>query len=50
MSNYIKIERAPYEEPYHVQLNWEISNGNIFSRFEYYDNADSLIRMAENLE
>jgi hypothetical protein len=50
MSSYIKIERVPYEEPYHVQLNWEVSNGNISSRFEYYDNADSLNRMAENLE
>lgn len=42
MSNYLRIERIPYEEPYHVQLVWNVSNGNIKSCFEYYDNADSL--------
>ncbi len=50
MSYHIKIERIPYEEPYHLQLVWDVSNGKVSSRFEYYDNAESLIKMAENLE
>ena len=50
MTNYIKIERIPYEEPYHIQLVWDVSNGNISSCFEYYDNAESLIEIAEHLE
>ena len=50
MSNYLRIERISYEEPYHVQLVWSVSNGNISSCFEYYDNADSLKEMAKRLE
>ena len=50
MGNYLRIERIPYEEPYHVQLVWSVSNGNISSCFEYYDNAESLKEMAERLE
>lgn len=50
MSNFIRIERIPYEEPYHVQLVWNASNGSVSSYFEYYDNADSLKEMAERLE
>ena len=50
MSYHIKIERIPYEEPYHIQLLWDVSNGSVSSRFEYYDNADSLKELAENLE
>ena len=50
MSNYIRIERIPYEEPYHVQLVWSVSNGNTSTSFEYYDNAESLIELADHLE
>jgi hypothetical protein len=50
MSNYIRIERIPYEEPYHVQLVWSASNGNVSARFEYYDNAGSLNEIAKHLE
>ena len=50
MSYHIKIERIPYEEPYHIQLLWDVSNGSVSSRFEYYANADSLKELAENLE
>ncbi|MCU8021544.1 MULTISPECIES: hypothetical protein [unclassified Shewanella] len=49
MSNYLRIERIPYEEPYHVQLVWDVSNGNIKSRFEYYDNADALTEIGKRL-
>jgi hypothetical protein len=50
MANYIKIERLPYEEPYHLQLVWSASNGNVSACFDYYDNAESLIEIAEHLE
>lgn len=33
MSYYIKIERLPYEEPYHLHLVWDVSNGNMSSCF-----------------
>ncbi|MCP3128360.1 hypothetical protein [Shewanella sp. KJ2020] len=50
MSNYLKIERIPCEEPYHVQLAWSVSNGNLYSTFEYYDNAESLKVIGSRLE
>jgi hypothetical protein len=50
MTYYIKLERIPYEEPYHLQLLWDVSNGHISTCFEYYDNAKSLIEIAERLE
>jgi len=50
MSNYIRIERIPYEDPYHVQLVWSASNGSVSTCFEYYDNADSLKEVAGRLE
>lgn len=50
MGNFIRIERIPYEEPYHVQLVWEVSNGDISSRFEYYDNTESLKEIGKGLE
>ena len=50
MDNCIRIERIPYEEPYHIELYWEVSNGSISANFMYYDNADSLEKMAEALE
>jgi len=50
MSAYIKIERRPYEEPYHINLIFEASNGRAKGVLEYYDNADSLIDIATELE
>jgi hypothetical protein len=47
---YIRIARFPYEEPYHVHLNIEASNGRQALFLEVFDNADSLHRLAENLE
>ena len=49
MRNHLRIERIPYEEPYHVQLAWDISNGNITALFDYYDNADSLKEIGKRL-
>lgn len=50
MENHINIERVPYEEPYHIQLIWNVSNGNTSSSFDYYDNAESLLEIAKHLE
>ncbi len=50
MNKYIRITRHPYEEPYHLNLEIEASNGSHVGTMQYYDNADSLISFAENLE
>lgn len=50
MSPYIRITRIPYEEPHHIHLVWEVCNGNQKWNFDYYDNADSLIKFSEKLE
>ncbi|MGL6213236.1 hypothetical protein [Billgrantia desiderata] len=50
MRNYLRIERILYEDPCHVHLVWEMSNGNVSSCFEYYDNADSLKEIGKRLE
>ncbi|HCG8217763.1 TPA: hypothetical protein NJ504_004747 [Vibrio parahaemolyticus] len=46
----VKIERIPYEEPYHLQLLWDISNGMQSTRFELYNNASDLLKIAKGLE
>ena len=50
MNKYIRITRHPYEEPYHLNLVIEASNGSQVGTMEYYDNAETLIEFAENLE
>ncbi|RBP52718.1 hypothetical protein [Arenicella xantha] len=50
MSDFIQIERVPYEEPHHIELNWKVSNRSICTEFTYYDNATSLIQIANGLD
>jgi hypothetical protein len=50
MRPYIRIVRQPYEEPYHVNLVLEASNGAQKNRLEFYDNAEALSRLASELE
>lgn len=50
MNYFIKIERIPYEEPYHLQLVWDVSNGNITSSFDFYVGTDALKEIADTLE
>ncbi len=50
MEYFLKIERVPYEEPYHLQLLWDISNGTQSTRFELYNNASDLMEIAKGLE
>lgn len=50
MSKYIKIKRIPYEEPYHLNLIINVSNGEQSTTFEYYDHAGVLKEWANELE
>lgn len=50
MAKSIKITRNPYEEPYHINLIFKASNGEISGQLEIYDNADILKKMADILE
>jgi hypothetical protein len=50
MSTHIKIVRYPYEEPDHIHLEWDVSNGTTSSRFDFYLNSESLSKIAEHLE
>jgi len=50
MRQYIRITRKPYEEPYHLNLVMEASNGVQKAQLEFYDNAESLSTLAKELE
>lgn len=46
----ITITRYPYEEPYHVRLHIEASNGQITGRLTHYCNADRLEVIGKQLQ
>lgn len=50
MTYFLRITRTPYEEPFHLQLLLEVSNGRQSSSLEIYLNADALTEMASALE
>jgi hypothetical protein len=50
MSYFLRITRTPYEEPYHLQLLLETSNGRQSASLEIYVNADSIKEMSNALE
>ena len=50
MGKIIHIVRQPYEEPYHINLIFEASNGENVGQLEIYDNTDKLKEIAEALE
>ena len=50
MTPSIKIIRHPYEEPYHLNLVMEATNGCLQGRLEFYCNASELIELADELE
>lgn len=50
MHPYIRITRQAYEEPYHINLVVDASNGKQKWQLEFYDNAESLRTLAEHLE
>jgi hypothetical protein len=47
---YIRITRIPYEEPYHLHLGFDVSNGRQRWSFDYYDNTTALLEWADALE
>lgn len=42
MTPYITIRRYPYEEPYHLNLRLNASNGRTSGELEYYSNTSDL--------
>jgi hypothetical protein len=50
MKPFIRITRIPYEEPYHVHLILEASNGEFRGVLEFYDNASAFKEWADALE
>jgi hypothetical protein len=50
MHPFIRIIRIPYEEPYHVHILLEASDGFSLGVLEYYDNADAFKEWADALE
>jgi hypothetical protein len=50
MKPFIRIARIPYEEPYHVHLVLEASNGKSLGALEYYDSANVFKNWADALE
>ena len=49
MSRYIKIRRVPYEEPHHLELWFEASNGTLTGGIQLYVNATDLFDIAKAL-
>src|SRR5271154_1719560 len=45
----VKITRFPYEEPYHLNLVIEASNGKMNGRLGYYCNANDLNNLGNQL-
>ena len=50
MAYHIKIGRIPYEEPYHLELHWDISTSTQSVKFELYQNTNDLLTLASGLE
>jgi hypothetical protein len=50
MNPSIKITRYPYEEPHHLNLVIEATNGRLRGQLEVYINAKDLLELADELE
>jgi hypothetical protein len=48
--SYVKIRRHPYEEPYHTQLEFFVSNGRFSSTFDLYCNVEDITLMGKALK
>lgn len=46
----IMITRYPYEEPYHLNIEIEATNGRIKGLLNFYINASDLFELADELE
>lgn len=47
---YIHIRRIPYEEPYHLNLEFQASNGIFSGGLDLYCNSDDLLDIAQSLK
>ncbi len=45
----IRLRRLPYEEPYHIQLEFFVSNGVFSACTDIYGNVDILAEIGNNL-
>ncbi|WP_397383879.1 hypothetical protein [Prosthecobacter sp.] len=48
--NSIRIQRFPYEEPYHVQLNLSAENGRFSGGLDFYTGVQCLKQFAADLQ
>jgi hypothetical protein len=46
----IKIRRYPYEEPYHIHLEFTVSNGSFCGGTDFYCNAEDLSKIGIALQ
>ncbi len=49
MASFLKITRHPYEEPHHLNLVVQVSNGTQTGSLEIYTTPEALLRSAEAL-
>lgn len=49
MKSLFRLTRFPYEEPYHLNLRLDASNGEQATTFEYYANATDLTKLGDAL-
>ena len=49
MKTLLKLTRFPYEEPYHIELHVEASNGRQHAAIEFYTNANDLDELGDAL-
>ena len=49
MTQIIEIERVPYEEPYHLNLIFKVTDNKVFDNFEIYCKSEHIVNCAESL-
>lgn len=49
MKPLLKLTRIPYEEPYHIELHVEASNGRQYASIKYFTSAEDLPQLGEAL-
>ncbi len=50
MKPQIIVKRYPYEEPYHIQLDFFVSNGGFSGNTDFYCNAEDLKIIGQALQ
>jgi hypothetical protein len=50
MKSQITVKRYPYEEPYHLQLEFFVSNGGFTGNTDFYCNAEDLKMIGQSLK